>query len=285
MKDKTVFLDRDGTIIDDVGYLGDPEGVRLLPGAADAIRRMARAGFQVIVVSNQSGIARGMFDEDALSRVHAQMVQLLETQGARLDGAYYCPYLPGPEATVEAYRRDSELRKPGPGMLIQASQERSLNLSQSWMIGDSLTDVQAGLRAGCATILLNPNGASAGDVGSVPTHTAGSLLEACDILEREMKSEKDGRSDGTGNVEDREVVQLLGKIHHQLERAHRSTRQHDFSVVRLFGTLIQMFAVVAVLWGVIGLMNDQADTATARFTLACFLQLASLSAFAADRFR
>lgn len=285
MKVKTVFLDRDGTIIEDVGYVGDPENVRLLPGAAEAICRMASAGFQVVIVSNQSGVARGLFDEDALSRVHRRMAQLLKAEGARLDGAYYCPYLAGQEAKVEAYRRDSELRKPRSGMLVQAARERSIDLSQSWMIGDSITDVQAGQSVGCNTILLSHDGVLPNDGEDLTTHTAGSLLEACEILERDMRPEKDREVTGKVEPRDDEVVHWLTRIHDQLDRSSRSTRQHDFSVTRLFATLIQMFAVVSALWGLIGLMNDRPDAATARFTLACFLQLASLGAFASDRFR
>ena len=123
MKATAVFLDRDGTVIEDPGYVDDPERVHLLPGAADAIRRFSEAGHLVVVVSNQSGVARGLFDEATLSRVHARLEELLQARGASLDGAYYCPYFDGPEATVDSYRRDSELRKPKPGMLVQAASE------------------------------------------------------------------------------------------------------------------------------------------------------------------
>ncbi|GAG48670.1 unnamed protein product, partial [marine sediment metagenome] len=123
MTSTAVFLDRDGTIVEDLGYIGEPEQLRLIPGAADALRRFSREGYLVVVVSNQSGVARGLFDEADLSRVHARLEALLAECGASLDGAYYCPYLSGAEATVEAYRRESELRKPAPGMLLQAAGE------------------------------------------------------------------------------------------------------------------------------------------------------------------
>ena len=304
MKKKAVFLDRDGTIIEDVGFIGDPAKVRLLPGVADAIRRIAEAGFEIIVVSNQSGVARGIFDEDALSSVHTRMVELLGSQGARLDGAYYCPYLEGPEAVVEAYRCESELRKPEPGMLIQAANERGIDLSQSWMIGDSPCDVEAGRRAGCRTMLLDPEGAFRDDEQINATHTAPSLSEACEFLEPTTKMEPDMKTQtepavaASAAVAPRaaaspravatssdDVVRVLGKIHDLLDRSHRQSRQHDFSVVRLFAALIQMFAIVAALWGLLGLMSDLPDDATARLTLACFLQLASISAYVIDRFR
>ena len=118
MTSTAVFLDRDGTVVEDPGYIGDPDQVQLIPGAAEAINRFSKAGHRVVIVSNQSGVARGMFTEEDLSRVHARLVALLEADGAMLDGAYYCPYLDGPEAKVEAYRGDSDLRKPKPGMLL-----------------------------------------------------------------------------------------------------------------------------------------------------------------------
>lgn len=301
MKKKAVFLDRDGTIIEDVGFIGDPAKVRLLPGVADAIRRIAEAGFEIIVVSNQSGVARGIFDEDALSSVHTRMVELLGSQGARLDGAYYCPYLDGPEAVVEAYRCESELRKPEPGMLLQAAHERGIDLSRSWMIGNSPRDVEAGRRADCRTILLDPEGAFRNDEQINATHTAPSLSEACEFLEPTMKTQPEPEvavvaasaavaprtvaSPRAVATSSDDVVRVLGKIHDLLDRSHRQSRQHDFSVVRLFAALIQMFAIVAALWGLLGLMSDLPDDATARLTLACFLQLASISAYVIDRFR
>ena len=104
MKRTAVFLDRDGTIIEDAGYLGDPQQVRLIRDAADAIRRFRQAGCLVVVVSNQSGVARGLFDEAAMHKVHARLESLLAERGTRVDRAYHCPYLDGPEATVVAYR-------------------------------------------------------------------------------------------------------------------------------------------------------------------------------------
>ncbi len=285
MKRTAVFLDRDGTIIEDLGYTGDPDRVRLIHGAADAIRRISQGGRLVVIVSNQSGVARGLFDETALARVHARVEALLQDQGARLDGAYYCPYLDGPEATVEAYRCDSELRKPKPGMLLQAARELNIDLSRSWMIGDSVCDVEAGARAGCRTILISRDYSSAADTCAVAKHMVRNLQEAAEIVERDMKQDRDEMSDVTNSQSEDGVVRLLGQIHEQLDRIQRQQRQQDFSLLRLFGALLQMFAVVVALWGLIGLIDEQSAVATARFTLACFLQLAAISAFAIDRFR
>ncbi len=291
MPDRAVFLDRDGTIIDDLGYIDEPQKVRLLPGAADAIRRMRAAGHRVVIVSNQSGIARGLLDEAVLAKVQARLEELLEREGASLDGAYYCPFLDGPEAVVEAYRRNSELRKPRPGMLFQAARELGIDLKKSWMIGDSPSDVAAGQRAGCRTILLRADGQ--GEIADRPeaTHEVDNLAKAADLVLRNMKqnehnetSDRD-RQTPAGQAHQDRVLLALDRINDQLERTNRQHRQADFSVLRLFGALLQMFALVAALWGIVPLLNDQSPAASARLMLACFLQLASISVFAIDRFR
>ena len=285
MNSTAVFLDRDGTIIEDIGYIGDPDDVRLIPDAAEAIRRISQAGYLVVIVSNQSGVARGLFDEAALSDVHARVEALLRAEGAALDGAYYCPYLDSHDTKVEAYRRDSELRKPNTGMLRQAARDLNIDLSRSWMIGDSPSDVEAGRRAGCETILVGPNGSNARDANVKATHVVGSLLEAVELLECGMKRDHEETDNTASPAREDQVIRLLGQIRDQLDRAQRQQRQQDFSLARLFGALLQMFAVVAAFWGVIGLFGEEAGLATARFALACFLQLASISAFAIDRFR
>lgn len=289
MSARAVFLDRDGTIIEDTSYVDDPDKVRLLPGAAAAIRRFANMDLLVVIVSNQSGVARGFFDEATLSTVHQRVEELLAECGASIDGAYYCPYLDGPEAKVEAYRRDSDLRKPKPGMLLQASEELQVDLEASWMVGDSSRDVEAGKRAGCRTIRI------AAEPDAEATFTAANLLRAADIVEKAMSRKRaksppvenaapsDANSDSPMN--DDKALQLLGRIHDQLERANRPKRQHDFSVLRLFGVLLQMFAIVLALLGAVKMADEQGAAATARFTFACFLQLASLTAFAVDRFK
>lgn len=295
-KPTAVFLDRDGTIIENHGYISDPDQVKLIPGAAEAISRFSASGYLVVVVSNQSGVARGLFDEEDLSVVHARLEEVLDADGASLDGAYYCPYLEGPEATEDAYRRESELRKPEPGMLLQAARELNVDLSGSWMIGDSPCDIQAGTLAGCRTILIKPYGRDSDEADVPATHTVNSLLEAVDVVERDMKPEREGTTprtplpkggmgDSVAPEREDETVRLLKQIHELLERGQRQHHQQDFSLLRLFGALLQMLAIVAALWGVIALFNEQTAPATGRLTLACFLQLASISAFAIDRFR
>lgn len=271
-----IFLDRDGTVIEDTGYLADPEGVQLFDDAAGAIREFAKKGYLVVLASNQSGVARGKFTEAQLAEVHARMEQMLSVDGARLDAAYYCPYLEGPDATVDRYRKKSDLRKPQPGMLLQAAKELKIDLARSWMIGDSPADVGAGQAAGCRTILVRRNGTlPAEDVR--PTHRAATLEEAVRIIESHPPP-------NTAPETDDRVVAALERIHDQLDRAQRRQRQNDFSFLRLFGALLQMLAIVVVLWGTLALFDDAAP-ASARLLLACFLQLAAVTAFALDRIR
>jgi D-glycero-D-manno-heptose 1,7-bisphosphate phosphatase len=271
--------------MEDVGYTGDPEDVRLIPGAAGAIRRIRDAGHLVVLVSNQSGVARGLFDEAALSSVHARLESLLRADGAVLDAAYYCPYLEGSAAKVEAYRCQSDLRKPNPGMLLEAARELSIDLARSWMVGNSACDVEAGVRAGCRTILIRGDGSEVGEVGTAPTHSVSTLSEAVAKLEREMKHQPNPGEEPPSLGRDEEVLLVLRDIRELLDRAQRPQRQMDFSLLRLFGALLQMFAIVVALWGVSGLFGEQAEASAARLGLACFLQLAAITAFAIDRFR
>jgi len=146
-----VFLDRDGTLIEHVHYLSDPAHVRLLPGAALALTQLRRAGFVCVLVTNQSAIGRGMITEARLHEIHVEMNRQLAEQGAALDAIYFCPEAPaGDDRTVIENSR----RKPGPGMLLQAAAELGLELADSWMVGDLISDVLAGLNAGCRSILV-----------------------------------------------------------------------------------------------------------------------------------
>ncbi len=144
MKNKAVFLDRDGTIIRDREYLADPAGVEILKGAASGIRALRQAGFMVMLASNQSGVARGFFTEQDIWRVHERMQELLAAEGAELDGIYYCPHYP--EGKVREYVRTCYCRKPGPDMLFTAAQERNIDLFESWTIGDKATDIEFGFK-------------------------------------------------------------------------------------------------------------------------------------------
>jgi histidinol-phosphate phosphatase family protein len=146
-----VFLDRDGTLIEHEEYLSDPALVRLLPGAAEGLKRLRQAGFAIVLVTNQSAIGRGMLTEERLNQIHGEMNRQLAAAGAAIDRIYYCPAAPvGDDRTVV----ENLDRKPGPGMLLRAAADLNLDLGASWMVGDLISDVLAGLNAGCRSILV-----------------------------------------------------------------------------------------------------------------------------------
>jgi D-glycero-D-manno-heptose 1,7-bisphosphate phosphatase len=149
---KAVFLDRDGVIIEDTGYVAGKDRVRFLPGSAQAIRRLNVNGFKVIVVSNQAGVARGYFDEAAVKATNVYIRDALARQGACIDAFYYCPH--HVDGIIEAYRRDCYYRKPNPGMIEKAGRDFSIDLAESFVIGDRSCDIKAGYRAGCRTVLV-----------------------------------------------------------------------------------------------------------------------------------
>lgn len=155
-KQKAIFLDRDGTINKYVGYLRTPEQFELLDGVGEAIRTINLSGYLAIVVTNQPVIARGEVTVDGLQEIHNKMETMLGKEGAYLDGVYYCPHHPdkGFAGEVEELKIVCECRKPKAGLLLQAAQDFNIDLSQSWMIGDSENDVLAGKNAGCKTALI-----------------------------------------------------------------------------------------------------------------------------------
>lgn len=156
MSHRAVFLDRDNTIIADPGYISHPSQLSLLPGAAHALALLRQMGYLLVVVTNQSGVARGILTERELETIHQRLRALLADEGLDLDAIYYCPH--HPEGTVEEYARESSLRKPSPGMLLLAAEELDIDRMRSWMIGDSYRDIAAGHRAGCRTILIEAPG-------------------------------------------------------------------------------------------------------------------------------
>jgi D-glycero-D-manno-heptose 1,7-bisphosphate phosphatase len=152
MPQKAVFLDRDDTIIEDSGYINSPQQVKLIPGAAQALIDLRKMGYKIIVISNQSGIARGIITEQAIAQIHERLKQLLTEENAYLDRIYYCPY--HPDGVIQKFRKDSDWRKPKPGMLLAAAKEMGIDLGSSWMVGNDYKDVAAGRTAGCRTVLI-----------------------------------------------------------------------------------------------------------------------------------
>lgn len=161
-KQKAIFLDRDGTINKYVGFLRDIEAFELLDGAAEAIRKINASGYLAIVVTNQPVIARGELEPEALEQIHNKMEMLLGKEGAYLDAIYYCPHHPngGYEGERKELKMECDCRKPKPGMLLKAARHFQIDLSQSWMVGDSCSDIKAGAAAGCRTALIR-NGENA----------------------------------------------------------------------------------------------------------------------------
>jgi len=179
---KAIFLDRDNTIIDDPGYINNPNQVELLPGAGDALSDMRNMGYKLIIISNQSGVARGIVTEETLSEIHQRLLELLRKEGVVIDGIYYCPY--HPDGVIEKYRKESSLRKPAPGMIFLAAEEMDIDLKYSWMIGDSYRDVEAGRLAGCRTILINsPSNPTVKEYSDPePDSVAVNIKEAANII-------------------------------------------------------------------------------------------------------
>ncbi len=180
-----VFLDRDGTLIEDRGYICELSQVGFYPFAAAAVRRLNRAGFTVVVVSNQSAVARGICRQEQVIALHRQLQEHFRAQGAEIAAFYHCPFLA--DGAVPAFRCRSPLRKPEPGMLRLAAAELGLDLAASYMVGDSLADIEAGLRAGCRTVLVRTGkGAESESVlvaaGPRPDHVAADLAAAAEII-------------------------------------------------------------------------------------------------------
>lgn len=188
-----VFLDRDGTVNEQMGYINHISRFHLLPDAALAIKRLNDQGVPVVIVSNQSGLARGYFPPSLLDEVHDKMNSLLAQEGARVDGIYYCPH--HPEAKEEKYRQACECRKPKTGMLVRAAKEMDLDLSRSFLVGDRWSDIKCAENAGCTSVLVL-TGYGQGDFQYIgpahqiqPTHVAENLSKAVDyILEHIDKS-------------------------------------------------------------------------------------------------
>lgn len=182
-KSAAVFLDRDGTINEEVGYLDSLEKLRIFPVAFDAVRMINETGMKVVVATNQSGVARGLFDETFVERVHEQMDELFRERGARIDRFYYCPH--HPTEGIGPYRLACDCRKPKPGMLLQASLELDIDLSVSYVVGDTTRDIELAHRCGATGILVKTG--YGGDLvvsKTGPAYIAKDILDAaCWILE------------------------------------------------------------------------------------------------------
>jgi len=200
MGNRAVFLDRDGTINEEVGYVNHIERFFLLPGVGQAIRLLNQHGWKTVVVTNQSGVARGYFPESLIHQVHQKMKKLLESEEAHLDGIYYCPH--HPDIGVPPYRQKCRCRKPATGMIEEAMKEFALDLSQSYMVGDRGVDIEFAHHIGAKAILvLTGYGKGEWEYSGAhwrvkPDHVAPDLLEAVQwILLQESHRQNIGKGE------------------------------------------------------------------------------------------
>jgi len=173
-----VFLDRDGTIIEDTDYISSPAQIKFIPGAVEAVNKLKQAGYKIIIISNQSGVARGILSEDMLQTIDKVIHRAILSGGGQVDGSYYCPH--HPEHGVYPYKQACECRKPHTGMIKKAVREHDIDLSKSFLVGDHATDIETARRAGLrSAFVLTGHGKEEKDnLKSQPDHFADNLLEA-----------------------------------------------------------------------------------------------------------
>lgn len=183
---KAVFLDRDGTVNEEAGYLTELSKLRLVPGSGLAIRRLNEAGFKVVLVTNQSGVARGYFPESLVHEAHVRLEEMLRADEARIDAIYYCPH--HPTAGNSHYTLDCDCRKPRTGLVERAVKELAIDINRSYMVGDKWSDIEFGQRAGVHAVLVM-SGFAPDDPGNErpdrvkdPDFLAHSLAEAVDWI-------------------------------------------------------------------------------------------------------
>ena len=172
---RAIFIDKDGTLIEDVPYNVDPAYVRLESYALQSLSRLQKEGFYLVIISNQPGISLGYFTEEELKGIEHRINELLFSKGIKLDGFYFCPHDAG---------EDCDCRKPKPGLLFKAAEELQIDLTQSWMIGDILNDVEAGRRSACKTILIDNGNETEWilDRNRMPHYMAKDLKEAAEFI-------------------------------------------------------------------------------------------------------
>jgi D,D-heptose 1,7-bisphosphate phosphatase len=305
MKRPAIFFDRDNTLIVGNEYLGDPSEVQLMAGAADVVARSRKLGFAVVVVSNQSGVARGMFGEDAVQAVNQRVEDLLlaENPDAIIDRQEFCPY--HPQGTIERYCVDSDLRKPKPGMIFKAATALALDLSKSWMIGDAPRDIEAGAAAGCRTILFLAQNLPASPAAKEqprvkPDFVVSTLSEAIDYIEKMRDSSPKKPALSIAREEAKEVPdpiplptlatlasssshgpakpsrtdalleQILAEVKQQKEEGHVM----DFSVSKLLAGIIQ---IVALAVAFLAFINRGQDSLYPLIMTAQFFQMLTIA--------
>jgi D-glycero-D-manno-heptose 1,7-bisphosphate phosphatase len=310
MPNKAIFLDRDDTLIEDPGYISHPDQVKLLDGAPDALIQLKAMGYKLIVATNQAAVARGIVTEKVLNEIHDRLTQLLAEKGAFLDRIYYCPY--HPDGVVARYRKESDSRKPNPGMLLTAAKDLDVDLSQSWFVGNSISDVEAGLRSGCKTILIDrsqhPKPPAPGQ--PIPHYKSVNIKEAVNIIKKHLRSPsrpsnqaapaqkpegppampaaelppspqsnqpQDPPADRDSTRQTPE--QLLSDILDQLKSMQRTNLFGEFSAMRLMAGIVQIVVLLCLLVSVWLLMdpNRQNNSVLVALGFAMLFQLMSLT--------
>lgn len=305
MPNRAVFIDRDKTLMEDPGYISDPQAVKLLPGVELAIKSLQQARYKIVVVTNQSGIARGMLTEDALEEIHAELRRQLSEKGVHLDAIYYCPY--HPEGTVEQYAKESDLRKPKPGMLLRASAEMEIDLGDSWMIGDSARDVEAGQRAGCRTIRIRVRSAHAGGGGEdqdenvLADYAVRNLVDAAKIILREgsRRTAAAGRGIAGARTQVRDTDEASlpaespvepmddSRVRQEILRYVRQMvvdrQTEEFSFARLLAYVVQILVFLPLLMTLWRMLENEIPAATLWGVVALVLQMMALTFFTIRR--
>ncbi len=315
MSNTAVFFDRDGTLIHDPGYLNHPDQVQVVDGAAEALKEFQGLGYKTVVASNQSGVARGIVTVEMLERIHDRLRELLAVKGAALDAIYYCPY--HPDGVVPEYTKESDWQKPKPGMLLAAAQEMDIDLTRSWMIGDSDRDVEAGRSAGCKTILISSARSEAGHRHeSKPDFVAVNLREAVNIVKRhhrmvpdrlimpapetsaeqtlatksaeilsmapaEEVEEKAPASSTGPTAAPAETDRILINILEQLRRMQKTEMFGEFSLMRLLAGAVQVFVPFCLLlafWFLLG-SRRQDNNVFVALGFAAVLQVMALTLY------
>jgi D-glycero-D-manno-heptose 1,7-bisphosphate phosphatase len=186
-KQKVVFIDKDGTLIPDIPYNVNVDLIEIETTTIEGLKELKKQGFLFIVVSNQSGLAKGYFSEEDLKKVNERISGLLWQHRLTIDGFYYCPH--HPEAVIKKYAVECDCRKPLPGLIYKAAKDFDIDLLQSWMIGDILNDVEAGKRAGCRTILLDNGNETEWIMNEwrTPDLTASNIYEAASLIKASSK--------------------------------------------------------------------------------------------------
>ncbi len=190
MLNYAIFLDRDGTINEDPGYLGDPDKLKVFPEAGKALSELKNnLHFKLIVISNQSGIARGLITKEDVELINLKINDVLAADNVSIDAFYYCPHHPDFSSEEEC-----SCRKPSPQLIFRASKEHNINLAESYFIGDTISDIQCGLNAGLKTVLVKTgygkeNISILQKENKIPTFVAENLLDACSFIEKDFKGE------------------------------------------------------------------------------------------------